>query len=53
VRDAIQIEIGGRDATVKKRLIGIRDRFRVEVEDPADVVLVPAVTVGVDALAHD
>src|SRR4051794_28601101 len=30
VRDAIRIDIGGREATVKKRLIGIRDRFHVE-----------------------
>jgi uncharacterized protein YxjI len=97
VRDAIRIDIGGREATVKKRLIGIRDRFHVEVDggkdltvkgnfvdheyeierdgkqiaevskkwlrvrdsygvevnDPADVVLILAVTVAVDALAHD
>lgn len=97
VRDAIHIDVGGREATVKKRLIGIRDRFHVEVEhgedltvkgnivdhdyeierdgdrvaevskrwlrardtygvevrDPADAVLVIAVTVAVDALAHD
>ena len=97
VRDAIHIDVGGREATVKKRLVGIRDRFHVEVErgedlevkgnfvdheyeierdgdtiaevskswlrvrdtygveirDPADVVLVLAVTVAVDALAHD
>jgi uncharacterized protein YxjI len=97
VRDAIRIDIGGREATVKKRLIGIRDRFHVEVDgghdlevkgnfvdheyeierdgkriaevskkwlrlrdsygvdidDPTDVVLVLAVTVAVDALAHD
>jgi uncharacterized protein YxjI len=97
VRDAIRIDVGGREATVKKRLIGIRDRFHVEVDggddlevkgnfvdheyeierdgnriaevskkwlrvrdsygvdidDPADVVLVLAVTVAVDALAHD
>ena len=32
VRDAIQIEIGGREATVKKALVGIRDRFHVEVD---------------------
>jgi uncharacterized protein YxjI len=97
VRDAIHIDIGGRDATVKKRLVGIRDRFHVEVEDGEDLtvkgnfvdheyeverdgdtiaevskrwlrardtygvevrdvtdaVLVLAVTVAVDALAHD
>ena len=97
MRDAIRIDVGGREATVKKRLIGIRDRFHVEVDggedlevkgnfvdheyeierdgkriaevskkwlrirdsygvnidDPADVVLVLAVTVAVDALAPD
>lgn len=31
-RDKIVIEIGGRTATVKKALVGIRDRFHVEVE---------------------
>ena len=98
VRDVIRIDVGGREATVKKRLIGIRDRFHVEVDGggedlvvkgnfvdheyeierdgkriaevsktwlrirdsygvgidhPADVVLVLAVTVAVDSLAHD
>jgi uncharacterized protein YxjI len=31
-RDRIVIEMGGRSATVKKALVGIRDRFHVEVE---------------------
>ena len=97
VRDAIKIEVGGQEATVKKAMIGLRDRFHVEIEhgedltvkgnivdhdyeierdgkkiaevskkwlrardtygvevrDEADVVLVLAVTVAVDALAHD
>ncbi|MGZ5410422.1 MAG: LURP-one-related/scramblase family protein [Aeromicrobium sp.] len=97
VRDAIKIEVGGLEATVKKAMIGLRDRFHVEIEhgkdltvkgnivdhdyeierdgkkiaevskkwlrardtygvevrDEADVVLVLAVTVAVDALAHD
>lgn len=97
VRDAIKIDLGGREATVKKALVGLRDRFHVEVEhgedlkvhgnivdheyeierdgdtvahiskkwfrvrdtygvqvDPDDdVVLLLAVTVAVDALAHD
>ncbi len=97
VRDAIKVDVGGREATVKKALVGIRDRFHVEVENghdlkvhgnvvdheyeierdgdrvatvskkwfrardtygvevepDADVVLVLAVTVAVDALAHD
>jgi uncharacterized protein YxjI len=97
IRDAIKIEFGGREATVKKALVGFRDRFHVEVEhgkdltvkgnivdhdyeierdgkkiaevskkwlrardtygvevrDQADTVLVLAVTVAVDALAHD
>ena len=97
IRDAIKIEVGDTEATVKKALVGIRDRFHVdvqggedlkvkgnivdheyeverdgdtiakvskkwfrvrdtygvEVEQLADVVLVLAVTVAVDALAHD
>ena len=97
MRDAIKIDVGGREATVKKALVGIRDRFHVEVENghdlkvhgnivdheyeiecdgdrvatvskkwfrardtygievqpDANVVLVLAVTVAVDALAHD
>jgi uncharacterized protein YxjI len=97
IRDAIKIHVGDREATVKKALIGFRDRFHVDVEDgedltvkgnivdhdyeierdgktiaevskkwlrardtygvevhhQADAVLVLAVTVAVDALAHD
>ena len=97
VRDKIVIEVGDREATVKKALVGFRDRFHVEVEhgedlkvhgnivdheyeierdgdtiakvskkwfrmrdtygvevdDLADAPLVLAVTVAVDALAHD
>ena len=97
VRDTITIEFGGREAKVKKALIGFRDRFNVEVDggedlkvkgdivdhdyeierdgdeiakvskkwfrvrdtygvevrNPLDVPLVLAVTVAVDALAHD
>jgi uncharacterized protein YxjI len=97
VRDAIKIDVGGREATVKKAIVGIRDRFHVEVEhgddlkvhgnivdheyeiecdgdrvatiskkwfrvrdtygvemdSDADTVLLLAVTVAVDALAHD
>ena len=97
IRDKIKIEFGGREATVKKALIGIRDRFvveiengkdlkvhgnivdheydidrdgdkiaeiskkwfrlrdtyGVEVENDVDTVLILAVTVAVDALAHD
>ena len=97
LRDAIKIEFGGREATVKKALVGIRDRFHVDVDggedlkvhgnivdheyeierggdtvakiskkwfrvrdtygvevaELGDVVLVLAVTVAVDALAHD
>lgn len=98
VRDKIGIDLpGGRSATVKKALVGIRDRFHVEVEGAPDMkvhgnivdheyeieqdgekvaeiskkwfrlrdtygvevfdeqqaVLVLAITVAVDALAHD
>jgi uncharacterized protein YxjI len=37
IRNAITIELGGRKATVKKALVGIRDRFHVEVEDGDDL----------------
>jgi uncharacterized protein YxjI len=37
IRNAITIELGGRKATVKKALVGIRDRFHVEVEDGEDL----------------
>jgi len=97
VRDKITIEAGDRKAVVKKALVGIRDRFDVEVDegkdlkvhgnvvdheyeidrdgdtvaevskkwfrardtygvevdDIADAPLILAVTVAVDALAHD
>lgn len=97
VRDAIHIEVGGRSATVKKALIGIRERYEVDVDggpdlkahgnivdheyeidcdgdkvaevskkwfrmrdtygievlDPAQTVMVLAITVAIDSLAHD
>lgn len=97
VRDAMTIEIGDRKAVVKRALVGVRDRFHievdggddlkahgnvvdheyeiegsdgtiaqvskrwfrvrdtygVEVEPGADPVLALAVTVAIDALAHD
>ncbi len=37
VRDAIKIEVGGQTATVKKALIGIRDRFHIELDDGTDL----------------
>jgi uncharacterized protein YxjI len=37
IRDAITIEAGGREAKVKKALVGIRDRFHVEVEHGDDL----------------
>ena len=96
-RDKIEIQLGGREAVVKKALVGLRDRFHVEVElgkdlkvhghiadheyeierdgdkiaevskkwfhlrdtygveieHDADTALVLAVTVAVDAMAHD
>jgi uncharacterized protein YxjI len=39
VRDAIKIEFGGQEATVKKAMIGFRDRFHVEVEDGEDLTV--------------
>ncbi len=98
VRDKIKIDFpGGRSATVKKALVGVRDRFHVEVDggddikvhgnivdheyemdrngdkiaevskkwfrvrdtygidvfDESETVLILAITVAVDALAHD
>ena len=37
VRDAIKIEIGDQEATVKKALVGIRDRFHIEVDNGKDL----------------
>ena len=39
VRDAIKIEFGDREATVKKALVGFRDRFHVEVEHGEDLTV--------------
>jgi uncharacterized protein YxjI len=47
VRDAIKIEFAGHEATVKKAMIGFRDRFHVEVEDGEDL------TVKGNIVAHD
>ncbi len=37
VRDKIKIELGDREAVVKKALVGFRDRFHVEVEQGKDL----------------
>ena len=37
IRDTMKIERPGGDATVRKALIGIRDRFKIEVEGGADL----------------
>lgn len=37
VRDKIEIEWSGRSATVKKALVGIRDRFHIELDDGTDL----------------
>ena len=39
VRDAITIDVGGREAKVKKALMGLRDRFHVEVEHGEDLTV--------------
>jgi uncharacterized protein YxjI len=39
IRDAIKIEFGGREATVKKALVGFRDRFHVEIEHGKDLTV--------------
>ena len=37
IRDAITIEVGGTEAKVKKALVGLRDRFHVEVDGGPDL----------------
>ena len=37
VRDAITIELGDRKIVVKKALVGIRDRFHIDVDDGPDM----------------
>lgn len=37
IRDSITIDLGGREAVVKKALIGIRDRLHVEVDGGPDL----------------
>jgi uncharacterized protein YxjI len=37
IRDAITIDLGGQKATVKKALIGIRERYNVEVDGGPDL----------------
>ena len=44
---------GKKIAEVSKKWLRARDTYGVEVRDDADTVLVLAVTVAVDALAHD
>ncbi len=44
---------GDRVATVSKKWFRVRDTYGVEMQADADTVLLLAVTVAVDALAHD
>src|SRR4051812_27085132 len=37
IRDAITIDVGGTEAKVKKALVGLRDRFHVEVHGAPDL----------------
>ncbi|MGA7758723.1 MAG: LURP-one-related family protein [Ilumatobacteraceae bacterium] len=37
VRDEIKIDLGGRTAKVKKSLVGLRDRFHIDVEHGDDM----------------
>jgi len=37
VRDKIKIDLDGGSATVKKAIVGIRDRFEIDVEDGHDM----------------
>src|SRR5918994_510844 len=44
IRDAIKIEVGGREATVKKALLGFRDRFHVDVDGGDDLTVKGSIT---------
>ena len=44
---------GDKIAEISKKWFRVRDTYGVEVDDDVDAVLVLAVTVAVDALAHD
>jgi uncharacterized protein YxjI len=37
VRDTITIDLGSREATVKKALVGVRSRFHIELERGEDL----------------
>lgn len=37
VRDAIKIDVGGREYTVKKALVGLRERFHIEADGGEDL----------------
>ena len=37
VRDAIKIEVGDTEAVVKKALVGLRDRFHIEIDGGKDM----------------
>lgn len=37
VRDSMKIELDGRDATVRKALVGIRERFKINVDGGPDL----------------
>ena len=44
---------GDRVASISKKWFRVRDTYGVEMDSDADIVLLLAVTVAVDALAHD
>lgn len=37
IRDAMKLHVRGREATVKKRLVGIRDHYHIEVDGGPDL----------------
>ena len=37
VRDSMKIEFGGREATVHKKLVGLRERFKIDVDGGPDL----------------
>jgi uncharacterized protein YxjI len=45
--------IGGKVAEISKKWFRVRDTYGVEIEPDQDVVMMLAITVAIDALAHD
>jgi uncharacterized protein YxjI len=44
---------GGKVAEISKRWFRVRDTYGVEIDEGQDVAMILAITVAIDALAHD